>query len=105
MPNGIRVAGFLLRGSRNRLGGGGTDLRAGFATALRSRPLPDALMVLTGGQAPRPDRRPSCRTVAGLFPRRRADASSYDEDNPEYRPDAPPCRARVVPLDEAPGSR
>ncbi|MCX2925035.1 hypothetical protein ORI94_15920 [Streptomyces sp. NEAU-W12] len=87
------------------VGGGGTDPRTGFATALRSRPRPDALAVLTDGRTPGPDRRPSCRTVVCLFPRRPADASSYDEDNPEHRPDAPPGWARVVTVAGAPGRR
>ncbi|MFD5656475.1 vWA domain-containing protein [Streptomyces hirsutus] len=87
------------------VGGGGTDLRTGFAAALGSRPRPDALVVLTDGQTPWPDRRPPCRTVVGLFPRRHTAASSYDEDNPEYRPDAPPGWARVVTITEASGSR
>lgn len=75
------------------VGGGGTDLRAGFAKALRSSP--DVIVVLTDGQTPWPDRRPSCRTVVGLFPRPKA-AQASDEDNPDYVPDAPPDWARVV---------
>ncbi|MFI6761075.1 VWA-like domain-containing protein [Micromonospora sp. NPDC050417] len=79
------------------LGGGGTDLRAGFARALRSRPRPDVMVVLTDGQTPWPARRPPCRTVVGLFPRQRA-ARSWDENDPEYVPDAPPEWARVVTI-------
>ncbi|MGF1424965.1 vWA domain-containing protein [Kitasatospora sp. LaBMicrA B282] len=78
------------------VGGGGTDLRAGFARALRSRPRPDVIVVLTDGQTPWPDARPSCRTVVGLFSRspnwRRL------ENNPEYRPRLPPPWARVVEI-------
>ncbi|MEV6559271.1 VWA-like domain-containing protein [Nocardia sp. NPDC051756] len=78
------------------MGGGGTDLRAGFAKALRNRPGPDVLVVLTDGQTPWPSRKPACRTVVGLF--RRSVADSWDEDNPDYVPDAPPDWARVVEI-------
>lgn len=79
------------------LGGGGTDLRAGFARALESRPRPDVVVLLTDGQTPWPSRRPGCRTVVGLFdrPHRR---SSYDESDAEYVPDGPPSWARVVTI-------
>ncbi|WP_442819372.1 vWA domain-containing protein [Streptomyces sp. NBC_01236] len=77
------------------LGGGGTDLRMGFAKALRARPRPDVIVVLTDGQTPWPETRPPCRTVVGLFPRRREDPSD-GEDDPDYEPDTPPAWARVV---------
>jgi predicted metal-dependent peptidase len=77
------------------VGGGGTDLRTGFVKALRARPRPDVIVVLTDGQTPWPDTRPPCRTVVGLFPRQRT-ARSWDEDDPDYVPDAPPEWARVV---------
>ncbi|MBD0672770.1 DUF2201 family putative metallopeptidase [Streptomyces sp. CBMA156] len=82
------------------IGGGGTDLRTGFAAALRTRPRPDVVVVLTDGQTPWPEVAPSCRTVVGLFPR----PSRYDEDaedaenEEEYRPDEPPEWARVVTI-------
>ncbi|WOX26189.1 DUF2201 family putative metallopeptidase [Streptomyces solicathayae] len=76
------------------LGGGGTDLRTGFAAALRTRP--DVVVVLTDGQTPWPEARPYCRTVVGLFPRPRT-GSSYEND-PDYRPDRPPDWARVVEI-------
>jgi predicted metal-dependent peptidase len=79
------------------VGGGGTDLRAGFAKALRTRPRPDVIVVLTDGQTPWPDVRPPCRTVAGLFPRERA-SWARGEDNPNYVPDAPPDWVRVVTI-------
>ncbi|SEL91271.1 vWA domain-containing protein [Streptacidiphilus jiangxiensis] len=75
------------------LGGGGTDLRAGFARALRSQPRPDVVVALTDGQTPWPESRPPCRTVVGLFPRPRD-----DEQSTEYRPDRPPAWARVVEI-------
>jgi predicted metal-dependent peptidase len=74
------------------VGGGGTDLRAGFATARRARPRPDVTVVLTDGQTPWPDARPPFRTVVGLFPRHRR----YDESSPDHVPDSPPEWARVV---------
>ncbi|MFE2103756.1 VWA-like domain-containing protein [Streptomyces sp. NPDC059468] len=85
------------------VGGGGTDLRTGFAQALRARPAPDVVVVMTDGQTPWPQSRPACRTVVGLFPRQRPDGGSRDEDNPEYRPDEPPEWARVVTI--GPGGR
>ncbi|WP_371500547.1 VWA-like domain-containing protein [Kitasatospora sp. NBC_00374] len=78
------------------LGGGGTDLRTGFAKALRTQPRPDVVVVLTDGQTPWPDHRPACRTVVGLFPRQRA--GSWDENDPDYVPDSPPEWARVVTI-------
>ncbi|WP_228044445.1 vWA domain-containing protein [Streptomyces ferrugineus] len=85
------------------VGGGGTDLRAGFDRALRMRPRPDVVVALTDGQTPWPGSRPPCRTVVGLFPRfprssRRAAGGSRDEDGAEYVPDTPPAWARVVEL-------
>ncbi|MEV5875462.1 VWA-like domain-containing protein [Streptomyces sp. NPDC052101] len=80
------------------MGGGGTDLRTGFARALRTRP--DVVVVLTDGQTPWPEARPACRTVVGLFPRT---GGSYDEDDPGYRPDVPPAWARVVAIGSATG--
>ncbi|MEU9136825.1 VWA-like domain-containing protein [Streptomyces sp. NPDC048404] len=77
------------------LGGGGTDLRSGFTAALRARPRPDVVVVLTDGQTPWPESRPPCRTVVGLFPRGHG---SCDEDDPDYVPDAPPAWARVVEI-------
>ncbi|MFF4274522.1 VWA-like domain-containing protein [Streptomyces sp. NPDC001536] len=76
------------------MGGGGTDLRTGFTRALRARPKPDVVVVLTDGQTPWPDTRPPCRTVVGLFPR----SPSWDEDDPDYVPDSPPDWARVVDI-------
>ncbi|MFI9307350.1 vWA domain-containing protein [Streptomyces triculaminicus] len=75
------------------MGGGGTDLRTGFAKALRAQPRPDVIVVLTDGQTPWPATRPPCRTVVGLFSRRHA---AWDEDDPHYVPDSPPAWARVV---------
>ncbi|MFJ6795283.1 VWA-like domain-containing protein [Streptomyces sp. NPDC091268] len=93
-----RIVHPLCRGEGIPLtGGGGTDLRTGFAAALRSGPRPDVIVVLTDGQTPWPDARPPCRTVVGLFARGRASAS-WDEDDPDYVPDAPPQWARVVEI-------
>jgi predicted metal-dependent peptidase len=79
------------------VGGGGTDLRAGFAAALRTSPPPDVIVALTDGQTPWPRRRTPCRTVVGLFsrgPRPR----TWDEGDPDYRPESPPDSARVVTI-------
>lgn len=78
------------------LGGGGTDLRTGFAKALRARPQPDVIVVLTDGQTPWPTSRPPCRTVVGLFPRPAAGWRA--DDDPDYAPDSPPEWARVVEI-------
>ena len=85
------------------VGGGGTDLRTGFAKALRARPRPDVIVVLTDGQTPWPTSQPPCRTVVGLFPRQKA--RSWDEDDPDYVPDAPPEWARVVVIGSVPTAR
>ncbi|MFI6559018.1 VWA-like domain-containing protein [Streptomyces sp. NPDC050534] len=74
------------------VGGGGTDLRTGFAKALRTRP--DVVVVLTDGQTPWPATRPACRTVVGLFPRQK----NWAKHDPDYAPGAPPAWARVVEI-------
>ncbi|MEU3577456.1 VWA-like domain-containing protein [Streptomyces globisporus] len=79
------------------VGGGGTDLRTGFAKALRSHPRPDAIVILTDGQTPWPSAQPACRTVIGLFPRDHR-RGSWNEDNPDYVPRRPPAWARVVEI-------
>ncbi|MFJ7628653.1 VWA-like domain-containing protein [Streptomyces sp. NPDC097595] len=76
------------------VGGGGTDLRTGFAKALRTHPRPDVVVALTDGQTPWPTVQPACRTVVGLFDR--ADRDSWDEEDPDYVPDSPPEWACVV---------
>lgn len=75
------------------VGGGGTDLRSGFARALRSRP--DVIVALTDGQTPWPSAPPPCRSVVGLFPR---PPRPTDEENPDHLPDTPPPWARVVTI-------
>ncbi|MFJ1864340.1 VWA-like domain-containing protein [Streptomyces sp. NPDC088097] len=81
------------------IGGGGTDLREGFARALRARPGPDVIVVLTDGQTPWPSTRPPCRTVVGLFARAGAPRTTYEEDEEgEYVPNSPPTWARVVEI-------
>ncbi|SEG28503.1 Predicted metal-dependent peptidase [Actinacidiphila yanglinensis] len=85
-------------------GGGGTDLRSGFARALRTRPGPDVIVVLTDGYTRWPAARPPCRTVVGLFPRL-PPTGSWDEDDPAYIPDRPPEWARTVTLGAAAAPR
>jgi predicted metal-dependent peptidase len=93
-----RVAHPLCRAEGIQLmGGGGTDLRAGFTRSLRARPRPDVIVVLTDGQTPWPATQPPCRTVVGLFPRQYGNGS-WDEDDPDYVPDSPPAWARVVDI-------
>ncbi|MEU1960657.1 VWA-like domain-containing protein [Nocardia sp. NPDC019304] len=92
-----RIVHPLCRAERIPLvGGGGTDLRTGIATAVRTHPHPDVLVVLTDGQTPWPSRRPPCRTVVGLF--RRQHAGSWREHDPDYIPEAPPGWARLVDI-------
>ncbi|MFJ8079017.1 VWA-like domain-containing protein [Streptomyces sp. NPDC096205] len=79
------------------VGGGGTDLRSGFAKALAAQPRPDVIVALTDGQTPWPSVRPPCRTVVGLFPRLWS-PGPRDEDDPDHAPDRPPAWARVVRL-------
>ncbi|MFD8403185.1 hypothetical protein G3I43_34640 [Streptomyces anulatus] len=79
------------------VGGGGTDLRTGFAKALRGHPRPDAIVILTDGQTPWPTAQPACRTVVGLFPRNHW-RSSWDVNNPDHVPRRPPAWARVVEI-------
>ncbi|MFI5527613.1 VWA-like domain-containing protein [Kitasatospora sp. NPDC051853] len=78
------------------IGGGGTDLRAGFARALQLRPRPDVLVVLTDGQTDWPSAPPPARTVIGLFPR--VGCPDLDEVDPDYVPPVPPSWARTVHL-------
>ncbi|BCY12194.1 hypothetical protein L3i22_072820 [Actinoplanes sp. L3-i22] len=81
-----RVAHPLCRAEGIALvGGGGTDLRAGFRQALRVRP--DVIVALTDGWTPWPESSPPCRTVVGLF---RRDV----EDDGGFR--MPPDWARTV---------
>ncbi|NUP28030.1 MAG: hypothetical protein HOQ44_15310 [Nocardia sp.] len=90
-----RVVHPLCRAEKIPLvGGGGTDLRTGFTRALRSRPAPDVLVVMTDGQTPWPSSPPRCRTVVGLFRR----AVAWSEHDPDYVPDGPPSWARVVDI-------
>lgn len=77
------------------VGGGGTDLRSGFAAALRARPRPDVVVVLTDGQTPWPATRPPCRTVIGLFAR---PGTSWSEHSAGWVPPEPPAWARVVTI-------
>ncbi|MFC8259657.1 VWA-like domain-containing protein [Streptomyces sp. NPDC057291] len=100
-----RIVHPLCRGEGIPLmGGGGTDLRTGFAKALRAQPRPDVIVVLTDGQTPWPAAPPPCRTVVGLFPRQHA-ARSWDEGDPDYVPDSPPAWARVVDIGSSPAAR
>ncbi|MEV1003920.1 VWA-like domain-containing protein [Nonomuraea sp. NPDC050202] len=48
-------------------GGGGTDLRAGFAAALSTRPSPDLIIAITDGRTPWPHRPPRTRVIVALL--------------------------------------
>lgn len=48
-------------------GGGGTDMRVGIAAAMRLRPAPDVVVVLTDGYTPWPDAGIGARLVCGLI--------------------------------------
>ncbi|MEU8675929.1 VWA-like domain-containing protein [Streptomyces sp. NPDC048560] len=93
-----RIVHPLCRGEGIPLvGGGGTDLRTGFARALRANPRPDVIVVLTDGQTRWPRAQPPCRTVVGLFPRPHK-RTPWDESDPDYVPDSPPEWARTVTI-------
>ncbi|GAA3125111.1 hypothetical protein GCM10017687_44290 [Streptomyces echinatus] len=79
--------------SMELIGGGGTDLRSGFARALRSVPRPDVIVALTDGQTPWPSAQPPCRTVVGLFPTPRR---SRRRGRPRLRPGHPAAPGRRV---------
>ncbi len=57
------------------IGGGGTDLRSGFAQARQVRP--DVIVALTDGWTPWPSAQPPSRTVVGLFRRTIEDDAGY----------------------------
>jgi predicted metal-dependent peptidase len=58
------------------VGGGGTDMGAGIADALRGRPRPDIIVVLTDGYTPWPEAAPPARVVICLVGARPAERSS-----------------------------
>ncbi|MEV5651100.1 VWA-like domain-containing protein [Nocardia sp. NPDC052254] len=88
-----RIAHPLCRaGGIPLIGGGGTDLRAGFTRALHAHHRPDVIVVLTDGHTPWPIAQPPCRTVVGVFDRQRP----WNEDDPDHVPSRPPDWARVV---------
>lgn len=54
-------------GRPDLLGGGGTDMSAGIRTALKLRPRPDLIIILTDGYTPWPSQRPPVPTVAAII--------------------------------------
>ncbi|HTJ36650.1 MAG TPA: VWA-like domain-containing protein [Dactylosporangium sp.] len=79
------------------VGGGGTDLRAGFTRALRTTPRPDVVVALTDGQTPWPSQPPPCRTVIGLF-RRERPRLRFVSNEGAYEPEPLPDWARIVEI-------
>ncbi|MGI8808377.1 MAG: vWA domain-containing protein, partial [Acidimicrobiales bacterium] len=76
----------------NLVGGGGTDMGAGLAAAVRLRPRPSVIVVLTDGMTPWPLEAPKgVQVVVGLIGNR----------NQGGRVWAAPQWARVVPIDAA----
>lgn len=65
-------------------GGGGTDMRVGIAAAMRLRPSPDVVIVLTDGFTPWPDSGIGARLICGLI-----------AADPAYVPDPPTWATRV----------
>ncbi|MGN7157721.1 vWA domain-containing protein [Dietzia cercidiphylli] len=65
-------------------GGGGTDMRVGIAAAMRVRPTPDVVVVLTDGFTPWPEAGIGARLICGLI-----------AAQPETVPDPPAWAARV----------
>lgn len=47
-------------------GGGGTDMRVGIADALKQKPTPDVVIVVTDGETPWPEEEPRAKIVAAL---------------------------------------
>jgi predicted metal-dependent peptidase len=79
--------------SVSRMGRGGTDMRVGITAALRLRPRPDIVVVLTDGETPWPERRPArAQVVAGLIGNRLADLGGL----------APPSWIRAVEIPATP---
>ncbi len=68
----VDTVASLLRGGLGRkvqlVGGGGTDLRVGVATAMRHRPRPGLLVLLTDGETPWPDESPGVPVVVVIMP-------------------------------------
>jgi predicted metal-dependent peptidase len=80
-------------GQLRLVGGGGTDMRAGIEAAVRLRPRPSVVVVLTDGMTPWPAQRPKgVQVVVGLI--------GADEAR-GGRPWAAPAWARVVHIDDA----
>jgi predicted metal-dependent peptidase len=59
-------------------GGGGTDMRIGISAAESLQPRPDAIVVLTDGQTPWPDRPGRSRLIVGIV--------GEEEDAPMHGP-------------------
>jgi predicted metal-dependent peptidase len=60
------------------VGGGGTDMRVGIDAALKLRPRPHVIIVLTDGYTPWPSSPPrDVKVIAGIIDNPNADAPSW----------------------------
>jgi predicted metal-dependent peptidase len=64
----VHTAQRVQRAEQIRLvGGGGTDMRVGIEAAMKQRPSPDVIVVLTDGLTPWPREKPPVPVVAGIL--------------------------------------
>jgi predicted metal-dependent peptidase len=58
-------------------GGGGTDMRVGIAEALKGKPRPDLVVVITDGYTPWPEQKPKAAIVVALTHKNTSNLPSY----------------------------
>jgi predicted metal-dependent peptidase len=80
------------------VGGGGTDMGKGILAALSDRAVPDVVVVLTDGETPWPQARPSRPVIVGMF--------TIDGDRRSFANTPSWATVVEVPIDEStPSSR